>query len=94
MGYDIPEDKPFYHAQATLACGARLDIVQLERHTNLIVTVTPKDGIPIKDSAEIKDNTLVLRITIDSLLGIQQLLDIMSGRARRTPERKKIFGIF
>jgi len=82
---------PVYHVKLLMSCGAVVDVVQQEHGMNLELTVTPREGLPISDTAEIKDNKLIMRMTIESALDIQQLLDAMTGRNRK---RKKIFGIF
>ena len=82
---------PVYHVKLLMSCGAVVDVVQQEHGMNLELTVIPREGLPISDTAEIKDNKLIMRMTIESALDIQQLLDAMTGRNRK---RKKILGLF
>ena len=85
-------DKPFFLLKAQLECGAVVEFVQPERHMNLTITLTPKHGVPIKDTAEIKDNKLIVRSTIKSLAGVYQMLQMMAGD--QLPKRKKFLGLF
>lgn len=80
----------FFHLEAQLSCGAVVEFDQPERHMNMTITLTPPSGISMSDVAQIKDNNLIIRSTIDSVVGVYQIMKLMAGEQKR----KKIFGIF
>ena len=77
---------------ATLKCGTGVRVYQRERGMIVEFEVTPPTGIPIEDTADIKDGKLNIRMTIESLIGLYQLLGLLTFPVPR--HRKKFLGVF
>lgn len=79
--------------KATLDCGSVVEMIQRERNMIMEFTVTPPPGIPITDTAQIKDGVLRINMTVESVIGMFQLLGIIvtGGQNRK---RKKFLGVF
>lgn len=86
------QDNPFFHLKAQLTCGAIIEFLQPERHMNLTITLAPPAGIPIEDTAQIKDGKLIVRSTLESFIGIYQIMKHMTGD--QIKPRRKFLGIF
>lgn len=88
-------DKPQMYISGLLECGAKLEIIQQSANGNIEVLMTPASGIPLSDSADIKDGKLRVRFTIDSFLGAYQLMDTLI-RPQSKPKfslTKWLFGV-
>lgn len=69
-------DKPQMRLSGFLECGAKIEIYQEFVNSNIEITVTPAPGIPIQDTADFKDDKLRVRLTVDSFLGVYQLMNL------------------
>lgn len=83
-------DRDGFYLKAQLSCGAIIEFEQPQPYQNITITLTPKAGIGISDAADIKDGKLVIRSTAESLVGVLQILLLMTGEQKR----KKFLGLF
>ena len=79
----------FFHLKAQLQCGAIIEFDQPERHMNMTITLVPPAGIPMSDMAQIKDGKLIVRSTVETMVGVYQIMKLMAGEQKK----KKLFGI-
>ena len=80
----------FFHLKAELHCGAIIEFDQPERHMNMTITLTPPLGVPMSDIMQVKDDKLIIRSTVESMVGVYQIMKLMAGEQKK----KKLFGIF
>jgi hypothetical protein len=78
------DEKPFFELTAQLTCGALIKFLQPERDMNITVTLTPPPGVPISDVADIKNDKLTVRSTVDSMVGVYQVLKHMAHDSHNT----------
>jgi hypothetical protein len=70
--------------KAQLSCGATVDVVVKDGSLIVEFGITPAPETKVEDFAFIKDGVLRVNMTIDSLLGLYQLITLMI-----TPSRLK-----
>jgi hypothetical protein len=68
---------PQYHIKAELPCGSLIEIIQHNPGGLFTIVLTTPDSIPISDAATIKDGSLTVRSSQDSLIGVYQLLRLL-----------------
>lgn len=87
------QDQPYFYLKAILECGTIIEFTQPSPGMNVVITLTPRPGIPISDCAQIKNDRLIIRSTVRSLVNVYQILRSMAG-GNPQPPRKKFLGIF